>query len=200
MRALAVCVLLTACAAARPTPTRAPDPGALEDPARYEGGFMMRQRVEVTLPTRTLRFEAVLQKQGGALTLVGLTPFGTRAFVMEQRGVEVTFTPTLPMELPFPAHYMMIDIQRVFLRGAGHGAAADGAREATVAGERVRETWQGGRLLRREFSREGDAGGAEAEYEGGMLGRAAPRVVRYRNRWGGYALTITTLAQQALRE
>lgn len=200
MRALALCAALTACAAARPAPPRAQDPGALEDPARYEGGFMMRQRVEVTLPARTLRFEAVLQKQGGALTLVGLTPFGTRAFVLEQRGFEVTFTPTLPMELPFPARYMMIDIQRVFLRAAGHGAAGDGAREATVAGEQVRETWQGGRLMRRSFSRAGDAGGAEADYEGGMLGRAAPRVVRYTNRWGGYALTITTLAQQALRE
>jgi hypothetical protein len=200
VRALALCAVLTACAAARPAPSRPQDPGALEDPARFEGGFMMRQRVEVTLPTRTLRFEAVLQKQGGALTLVGLTPFGTRAFVLEQRGVEVTFTPTLPMELPFPARYMMIDIQRVFLRAAGHGAAADGAREATVAGERVREVWQGGRLLRREFSRGDDPGGAEADYEGGMLGHAAPRVVRYRNRWGGYALTITTLAQQALRE
>ena len=200
MKALALCAVLTACATARPAPSRAQDPGALEDPARFEGGFMMRQRVEVTLPTRTLRFEAVLQKQGGALTLVGLTPFGTRAFVLEQRRVEVTFTPTLPMELPFPARYMMIDIQRVFLRSAGRGAAADGAREATVAGERVRETWRGGRLLRREFARAGDPGGAEADYEGGMLGRAAPRVVRYRNRWGGYALTITTLAQQALRE
>ncbi|MFO0624608.1 MAG: DUF3261 domain-containing protein [Polyangiales bacterium] len=200
MRALAAWVLLTACATARPTPPRPQDPGALEDPARYEGSFMMRQRVEVALPTRTLRFEAVLQKQGAALTLVGLTPFGTRAFVLEQRGVEVSFTPTLPMELPFPARYMMIDIQRVFLRSAGRGAAADGVREASVAGEAVRETWANGRLMRRSFSRPGDPGGADAEYEGGMLGRAAPRVVRYRNRWGDYALTITTLAQQTLRE
>ena len=198
MRPWWVVAVVAACASARPAPTARTDPGALEDPARYPGGFMMRQRVEVTLPGRRLRFDAVLQKRGGELTLVGLTPFGTRAFVMVQRGLDVSFTPTLPMELPFPARFMMLDIQRVFLRSAGQGPLADGTRSAQVAGEALTETWRGGRLLRRAFRR-GDRE-AVVEYVGGMLGRAAPRELRYHNGWVGYSLTITTLAQQALGE
>lgn len=203
MRTMILCVALCACATARTSPRAArTDPGVLVDPLTVPGGFMMRQRVTVTLPERELRFDAVLQKRGAELTLLGLTPFGTRAFVIQQRGLEVTFTPTLPMELPFPARYMMLDIQRVFLRALGAPPAEDGERSVTRAGETIREMWRGGRLLRRVYTRTagGPPGEVVVDYGAGMLGRAAPRVVRYRNEWMGYSLTITTLAQQALAE
>ena len=39
-----------------------------------------------------------LQHRGDTLTIVGLTPLGTRAFVLQQQGLDVSFTSYLPEE------------------------------------------------------------------------------------------------------
>ncbi|MEZ4392255.1 MAG: DUF3261 domain-containing protein [Polyangiales bacterium] len=200
---LALLLAAVACACATTGAPRGPrrvDPGALLDPAGSDFDVMMRQRVTVTLPDREFHFDAVLQKRGRELTLLGLTPFGTRAFVIQQAGLEVTFTPAQRMELPFPPRYMMLDVQRAFFREGGPPPAADGARELTRDGEVLRETWLGGRVMRRVYRRASGEppGEVEVEYEGGMRGRVAPRVVRYRNGFVGYSLTIVTLEQQRL--
>lgn len=195
--AMAICACATTGASRGP---RRVDPGALTDPASTDFDVMMRQRVTVTLPDRELHFDAVLQKRGRELTMLGLTPFGTRAFVIQQAGLEVTFTPTQRVELPFPARFMMLDAQRVFFRDGGPAPAPDGDREVTRDGEVMRETWLGGRLMRRVYRRASGEppGEVVVEYEGGMRGRVAPRVVRYRNGFVGYSLTIVTLEQRRL--
>lgn len=198
MRASISLLLLLGCAAPQRPPR--PYPGALIPSGEIRGEFMMRQRVVAHYPGRDVSFDAVLQRQGDTLTLLGLTPFGTRAFVMQQRGTEVTFTSSLPMELPFPPRYMLLDIHRTFFVSLGRPPAQSGERVATREGEEVRETWRDGRLLTRTYRRlDGDpAGLIEVRYGDGMIGRAPPRVIEFRNGWYGYGLTITTLAHQTL--
>lgn len=198
MRAAALALLLLACASRPPVPR--PYPGALIPSGEIRGEFMMRQRVAAHYPGRELSFDAVLQKQGDTLTLVGITPFGSRAFVMQQRGTEVTFTSSLPMELPFPPRYMLQDIHRTFFVSLGRPPAPTGERVEARDGEEVRETWRDGRLIARTYRRldGAPAGLIEVDYGEGMIGRAPPRVIRFRNGWYGYALTITTLAHQTL--
>ena len=55
----------------------------------------------------------MLQKTPGTLTLVGLTPYGSRAFLLQQTKGDVQFTKYIPRELPFPPTFMLLDIHRV---------------------------------------------------------------------------------------
>ncbi|MFY0542171.1 hypothetical protein [Nannocystis pusilla] len=65
--------------------------------------FMARQRLHGTARGREIGGEVVLQKQGDALTLIGLTPFSTKAFVAKQKGAEVKVDVFAPEgKLPFP--------------------------------------------------------------------------------------------------
>ncbi len=198
-RALPV-LIAVACASPRPAAPPREYPGSLVDSREIAGEFMMRQRVEAHYPGRTMGFDAVLQRRDGELTLLGLTPFGTRAFVLTQRGRALDFSTALPLELPFPPRYMLMDIHRVFFITLGPAPAQDGERVETRDGEEIRETWRGGRLLRRSYRRlDGQPPGLiEVDYGEGMINRSPPRVIRFTNGWYGYRLEITTLAHQTL--
>ena len=189
--------------ATRVTPPRAPDspyPGSLVPVSEIPGDFLMRQRVTAHYPGRTLSFDAALQKQGDTLTLLGLTPFGTRAFLLQQRGVEVSFTSYMPGDAPFPPRYMLLDIHRTFFIGLGRPPAGDGERRGTRDGEEITERWERGRLMERHFRRlDGQPEGTvDVRFVDGMQGHAPPRTIEFHNGWYGYALTITTLAHQTL--
>lgn len=175
-------------------------PGELVPTSEIQGDFVLQQRVHARFQGREGGFEAVLQHQGDALTLVGMTPFHTRAFVMVQRGVQTEFTSHLPEAVPFPPRAMLLDAHRVLFMSAPGASPADGERRGVRAGEEIREVWAGGRLRERHFRRlDGrPAGSIDVEYEGGMAGREVPRTVHLRNGWYGYELTITTLSQTAL--
>jgi hypothetical protein len=183
-----------------------PDSVPLRDPRAFPHDFVDRQKIRATYGARSLSFDAVLQKLGDTLTLVGLTPFGSRAFVLRQVGATVSFQSFVPEQLPFPPRYMVVDIQRVFLPwiatdDAGSLADPDGTREGTREGEGVREEWRGGRLLRRTFHRLNGhpPGTIVIEYGEGMSegGALPPRVV-LSNGWYGYRLEITTESHAAL--
>ncbi|HEX6239391.1 MAG TPA: DUF3261 domain-containing protein, partial [Polyangiales bacterium] len=69
--------LLAACGPKRVTSTPSEAIRAtLRPPSALPYDFMWRQRVIAEWPTGTQEFEAVLQKQDGALTLLGLSPMG----------------------------------------------------------------------------------------------------------------------------
>jgi hypothetical protein len=194
--------LLVACGGRRETVAVPPrELGSLVPTGDIRGSFLYRQRVTAQRPGHEVSFEAVLQKQGETLTMLGLTPFGTRAFVLQQRGVAVEFTSYLPGELPFPPRYILLDLHRTLFVTLGP-APADGERSAVREGENVREVWRGGRLIERHYTRvDGNpAGSVDVRYDGGMVGHEPPDTVVYRNGWFGYTLTITTLARQALTE
>ena len=121
-------------------------PGAL---ATTLGGpdFLARQRLDGRIGERKIHGEAVVQKQGEALTLIGLTPFGTKAFVAQQRGGEVTSQVMAPEgKLPFPPRFMLLDVNRVLYLGLPGAPLADGTHSGAVGEERVTEVWQGAAL------------------------------------------------------
>jgi hypothetical protein len=181
-------------------PAEAPPgyPGELISTAEMGDDFLARQKLEGRFGEREFAFQAVLQLHEGTLTVLGLTPFGTKAFVLTQTGTEVEFEPLIDREIPFPPEYMLQDIHRAWLWHArlpwGAGPPAQGSASTEVAGERVRETWTDEGLVRRSFERlDGQpAGEIRIDYVGGhQAGHPAKRVI-LDNGWFGYRLEIET--------
>lgn len=161
---------------------------------------MIRQHIVARPGEDEVSFDAVVQHHEGTLTLLGLTPFGTRAFLLQQRGTEVEFTSYIPRELPFPPRYMLLDVHRAFLIGLPGAPHPDGTHAGTRDGEEIREVWSGGRLRERTFRRlDGSPPGViTARYEGGMApGRPAEHMT-YENGWFGYRLIVTTASFEVI--
>lgn len=175
-------------------------PGALA-PALSGPDFLARQRLDGKIRDRTIHGEAVLQKQGEALTLIGMTPFGTKAFVAKQQGGQVEHQVFAPEgKLPFPPRFMLLDINRVLFLGLPGAPLADGTHVGQVGDETVTETWQGGALLERRFQRRDGkpAGTIVVTYEGGMRDGKLPERLRLDNQWFGYQIVIDTIQWQPL--
>ena len=173
-------------------------PGELISTADMQRDFIARQQLSGRFGEREFKFEAVLQLRDGTLTVLGLTPFGTKAFVLEQTGTEVRFEALIDREMPFPPEYMLQDIHRAWFWHArlpwGDRPPAEAEPSVEVAGERVRETWTENGLVRRSFERldGARAGVIRIDYLGGhQTGRPAKQVV-LDNGWFGYRLEITT--------
>jgi Protein of unknown function (DUF3261) len=193
-------ILLVAVACATARPPQREYPGTLLSPSRSSGNFVRTQKLVAHYGGETRSMDAVLQKEGDLLTLVGMTPFGSKAFVLQQQGVEVTFKSYVPFELPFPPKYILLDVQRVYFAGISPLPLEDGEHSAERDGERIVERWQDGRLLTRAFTRlSGDPAGAiTIVYEGGMAGGASAKKIEIDNGWVGYKLSITTVQDQPL--
>jgi hypothetical protein len=201
--ALALGLLLGACAPSPPPSTaagaRAQDyPGELVDSSALPDGLFLRQRIEARFGERELGFSAVLQSEGGVLSLLALTPYGTRAFLLQQRGQALSFERYVEPSLPFPPRFILLDVHRTLFLGLPGAPLADGEHQGVRGGERIRERWQGGRLLARSFERiDGRPRGLiRITYEGGMAGAAPPARIDLDNGWFGYRLAIHTLANE----
>jgi hypothetical protein len=198
-------MLLGACAkeqqeTAPPPLSEADYPGALA-PTLSGPDFMARQRLRGTAGGREFGGEVVLQKQGEALTLIGLTPFATKAFVARQQGAEVEVEVLAPEgKLPFPPRFMLLDVHRVQFLGLPGAPLPDGTHAGEVGEERVTEVWQGGALLERRFERKDGrpAGTIVITYEGGMKDGALPARLRLDNGWFGYQIAVETIQWQPL--
>ena len=195
--ALAAITLGLACAGARPRPPR-DYPGFLVRPSEVPGNFVRVQKLVARFGTGEHSLEAVLQKKGDDLTLIGLSPFRTRLFVLEQHGLEIKFTSYLPQEMPFPPRYILYDVDRVYFAGLPGAPLADGEHEAEIAGEHVHESWEKGKLLARDFSRPELEGRIVITYHPGMDPGISPPRIEIENGWVGYHLTITTVSEQKL--
>lgn len=234
--------LLLSCAAALTCPSCAA-PRA-HPPAHFEGEYpgqlrppevlgldvVWRQRVTAEWDdgqgqSGSRGFEAVVQKSGPLLTMVGLSPFGSVGFAILLRGVEVEIRNESGEELPFPPRFVLLDFQRVFYPWVSEsgGPLPDGEHLAEVGGEQVHELWAGGRLTERRFRRlDGQPPGdlvvsyswagagpeAAAVSEPGLSsGEArapaappwtAPSRAVLDNRWFGYKLVVDTLQETLL--
>jgi hypothetical protein len=196
---LALLAPLSGCASgppALPRPRPEAYPGELLDSSGLPDGLFLRQRIGATFGEHEVSFEAVLQTDGGVLSLVALTPYGTRAFLIEQRGVDVKFTKFVDRELPFPPRFILLDVHRTLFLRLSRTALADGLHVAERLDERIVERWHGGRLHERTFVRldEKPTGTIRIVYHGGMLpGFTPPIRVELNNGWFGYRLWIETL-------
>jgi hypothetical protein len=136
--------------AAPPAPIPAPTAAELPPPDAIPGAFAVRQKLTATSAKGGGSFEAVLQKTPGTLTLVGLTPYGSRAFLLTQTKGDVQFTKYVPRDIPFPPTFMLLDIHRVLGQWLGPPLAS-GERSGQVGDETIHERWQGGKLIERTF-------------------------------------------------
>lgn len=184
-------------------PTKQAYPGTLIPSTELGPDFLARQKLSGKHGEQDFRFEAVLQLRGGVLTVVGLTPFNAKAFVIEQTGTEVEFQQFMDRELPFPPQYILQDIHRTWFwhhRLPWGDHPREEAPQAELEGERVREVWEQGNLVRRSFERldGAPAGVLRIDYVGGhRTGKPAPHVV-IDNAWFGYRLEIETAQWRAL--
>ncbi len=196
-------LVFVACAARAPAPPPLPPyTGPLDFPSEGMGDFFDRQKIVASYEGHTFGFDAVLQKRGHELTLLGLTPFGSRAFVVTQKDANVSFQAYVGFPMPFPPRYMLVDVHRVFFPQAPPDeGVTEGDRSFAHDNEIVTERWHEGRLLRRSFSRPDGhlPGTVVVDYDGGMGegANARPHVV-LTNGWYGYRLDITTLSHKGL--
>lgn len=183
-----------------PTPVVREYPGTLVHPSTIAGDFLARQEVRARYGKKRIRFRSILQKRGDTLILLGMTPFGTRAFLLQQEGTEVTFTRYVDLVFPFPPKYILFDIHRALFIGIASAPLADGEHTAHRDGEVIRERWRDGRLLERTFRRESGQppGLIRITYEDWTLFGIPPRKITFRNDWFGYELAITTRSYEPL--
>jgi Protein of unknown function (DUF3261) len=202
--ALRRCLLLAllACAGCMPEmrgperPLRNEDyPGTLRPSEELPDGIFLRQRVTARYRDRSGSFGAVVETAEGRLRMLTLTPFGTRAFLIEQHGIDIDFTAYVDQPLPIPPRFMLLDLHRTMFLGSAEPPLHEGERRFERDGEEVRERFENGALVWRAYRRlDGKPAGTIAiEYRGGMRGLAPPDTIVLTNAWFGYTLTITTL-------
>src|SRR5690349_13940133 len=114
-------------------------PGTLIDSSELGDDFMARQKLAGEFQDQKFRFEAVLQLKDDVLTVIGLTPFGSKAFVLVQSGTDVDFKLMMDRPIPFPPEYMLQDIHRTWFWHARlpwkAGAPSEEAPQVEVEGE-----------------------------------------------------------------
>ena len=183
-----------ACAAHSP-PASAPPVSTVAGlvlPSAVPGDFMARLEVEARYGDQVVRFQAVLQKKADTLTLLGFTPFGTRAFLLQQKGLEITFTPYLERNLPFAPENILLDIDRAYFIALPGAPLSDGEHSAVRDGEEIQETWSGGTLQERRFRTVNGTPPGDIRI---LFGRNG---IDFRNGRFGYQLAIVTLSWEVL--
>jgi hypothetical protein len=166
------------------------DPRLLVASEEIRPDFSLHQRVHATFRDRELVFQAIIQTAGGKLTIVALTPQGTRAFVLEQTGKRVTFERHVSRDLPFSPWHILTDVHRTYFRGAA-GPRPDGEHTVDHGIEVMRETWQGGVLRTRSFTPHGKDDPVVTIRYGGSGVSLPQRPVTYRHHELGYTLRVT---------
>ncbi|MCB9748845.1 MAG: DUF3261 domain-containing protein [Myxococcales bacterium] len=163
--------------------------------------FMARQKLVGRYGEREFRAEVVLQKQGDALTLIGLSPFGTKGFVLEQRGDEVKYTSHMPegRELPFPPVFMLVDVHRSLWLSGQDGPRPDGAHERRAGELVIVDEWRGGLIRARRITPAGaSAATVTIEFpEGATYGVPPPSQTLHHHRYG-YSVEVRTVQHQPL--
>lgn len=161
-------------------------PGILHPPSELHPDFSVRQHIEATASGHSGSFDAVVQKHGDKLVVVGLGPASVRMFVLEQTDKGVRFEQSFGPTLPFPPRNIVVDVHRAFFKGLPAGTT-----EGTVDDEQVHETWRGDQLVERRFTREGRTGAVVVSYGPGCTrNRCAPRTIHLKNPWFAYELAM----------
>jgi hypothetical protein len=182
-------------------------PFVLHDPATLPHDFVVRQSLTVHARRDGQpvdgQFDAILQKQGGTLLIVGFGPMNVKAFTLEQRGDRIEFTQFFGPELPFSPRNVVVDVHRVYFHRLPPPAEPgySGVTRGELDGETVEETWQGGELRRAVFTRPGSAlrGAVSIELGPGCTPAACePASATLRNEWFGYTLEIANEGYERL--
>ena len=165
-----------------------------------EPGFRLRQALRFEYEAGSGGLEVIVQSRCGELTIIGLAPFGSRAFTLIQRGSALEAELQLPGAWPFPPENIALDVHRALLVPLPAEPPPGGERELLYGGERVRERWAQG-LLRERLLRSQAAParkGVRIEYRDGASREHLSQDFRLENLDLGYALEITTSESRSL--
>jgi hypothetical protein len=194
-------LLVVACAGADPSPAPARDPASMLVPTgEISGNFLMRQHLAFEAGDDRGSFEALVQKRCDELIVVGLTPFGSRAFTLRQRGLDVEIETHVEVEWPFPPRRILLDVHRVYFLPLANPPPGDGVHESRFGGEIVSERWSAGLLQQRRFRRDDGTPPQEVvvTYDDGASPDHAPIRVRVENHRFGYVLDATSVERRPL--
>lgn len=195
---LACCCLLAACASASARAWNGGDyPGVLRAPETLPQDGVWRQRVTASWGEDEQNgFDAVLQKSGDTLTVLGLSPMGSMGFAIVLSGNEIDVTNHTQREMSIPPHFILLDVQRCFYPWLPVSAAfgIDGRYEGEVDGEHVVEVLEAGKLKERTFTRLDGAppGEIRVTYRWTRDDWHVPGEVVLDNGWFGYRLRVET--------
>ena len=154
-------------------------PGVLRDAEALAIDALWRQRVTAYWGEgESHGFDAVVQRIGATLTILGLSPTGAMGFAIVLEDGRVQLTNNMPDELPFPPRNVLLDVQRAF-----YPWLASGQHAGQVDGEAITEIWTDGKLTRRTFVRlDGQPkGGLIIRYEWGSEDWAIPAMTHFDN-------------------
>jgi len=173
-------------------------PGVLHPPRTLAApDFMVRQSLTIHT-TRDgkpvdAELDAVLQKRGPELLVLGLGPMDAKAFTLTQRESTIEFEQFMGPPMAFSPRDMILDIHRVFFKRLP-GAAADGTRNGELDGEHVEETWQDGELRHIVYTRPADKklkGSVKIDLGPGCKpARCEPATATVHNEWFSYTVEI----------
>jgi hypothetical protein len=183
-------------------------PGVIHDPATLPHDFMVRQSLTIRAPRDgklvESELDAVLQKQGATLLIVGFGPMNVKAFTLTQRGERIEFTQFMGPPLPFSPRNIVVDVHRVYFKRlpAPTVAGYSGVLRGELDGETVVETWEAGEVTARVFTRPQDPrlkGAIHVELgEGCGPVHCEPASATLSNEWFGYTLAIENDAYERL--
>lgn len=100
----------------RPPPKLADCPGDLRSTSEIEGNWLVHERIHVVGSGVDESYGLVLQKNGPRLVLLGLTPFGAKAFSVTQIGLQTWTESYLGAILPVPPENVLRDVHRAHFR------------------------------------------------------------------------------------
>lgn len=188
MKYLAPCTLaLLACGPSQPPASAQGEyPAVLHPPAELHPDFSVHQHITASSRGHSGSFDAVVQKHGNKLVVVGLGPASVRMFVLEQTASGITFEQSFGPTLPFPPRNIVVDVHRTFFK-----VLPEGVRAGTIDDERVEEDWRGAELAERRFFRADREKPVTVHYGPGCTrARCAPSTIKLNNPWFHYELSI----------
>lgn len=201
MRLVALLALAACGSSVRRTTIRTTDPaeypGALRDPKTLPHDFLVRQTITIHA-TRDGKpvdgeFDAVLQKRGDTLLILGFGPMNVKAFTITQRADRIVAEQYMGPDLPFSPRNIVVDVDRVFFDRLPPPADAgfSGVQRGELDGEHVEETWRDGNLRAVAFTRPDRRGAVRVELGAGCdAAHCEPESATLHNEWFGYTLEI----------
>ena len=173
-------------------------PGVLHDPRTVARNFMVRQSLKLDTKHNgkplQAEFEAVVQKQGDKLLVLGLGPMNMKVFTITQLGNRIEFQQFRGPKMPFSPRNILLDVHRVFFkRLPAPTEGYSGVLRGELDGEHVEETWQAGELRERVFTRPGSTfrGAVKIAFGAGCSATGCePESATIRNEWFDYVLAI----------
>jgi hypothetical protein len=187
---LALAALLGAGCALRRVPEQAQV--VLVPAERMEGELVLRQKLRFRYAARSGSLDAVVQVHCRKLSIVGLSPMGTRLFSITQEGDAIAVESLANAAWPFPPEQILQAVHRTYLLPIARPARADGAHEVEVGEIRLVEEWKDGVLVERRFP------GVTVRYAGERHATGIASQAALRDEALGYHLDIETLSVDRL--